>query len=57
MDSTEKLVLLNQKPKTSHVLHLILSIVTGGLWVIVWLIIAMINQQRCANIDRKIKRG
>lgn len=57
MDSTEKLVLLNQKPKTSHVLHLILSIVTGGVWVIVWLIIAMINQQRCANIDRKIKRG
>lgn len=57
MNSTDKLVLLAQKPKTSHILHFLMSIVTVGFWVPVWVIVSLINQQKCANIDRKIKRA
>jgi hypothetical protein len=32
--------------KTSHVLHLILSILTGGLWLFVWVLVAMSNSRR-----------
>lgn len=57
MNSTDKLVLLAQKPKTSHLLHFFMSIITMGTWMPIWVIVALINQQRCANIDRKIKRA
>ena len=57
MNSIDKLVLLEQKPKTSHILHLLLSVVTGGIWLPIWLIVAMLNRQKCANIDRKIKKA
>ena len=30
-------------PSTSHVLHLLLSIITGGLWVVVWMMVAWSN--------------
>ena len=32
------------KPKTNHVLHLLLSVFTLGLWLPVWLIIAVSNR-------------
>ena len=57
MNSTDKLVLLAGKPKTSHLLHLVMSVVTAGFWVPIWVIVALINQQKCANIDRKIKKA
>ena len=57
MNSTDKLVLLAQKPNTSHILHLLMSVVTAGFWVPIWVIVALINQQKCANIDRKIKKA
>jgi hypothetical protein len=57
MNNIDKLVLLEQKPKTSHILHLLLSVVTGGIWLPIWLIVAMVNQQKCTNIDRKIKKA
>jgi hypothetical protein len=49
-------VLANQKKNTSHVLHLILSICTGGLWVIVWVLVAMQNNRHNNAIDRKMNR-
>jgi len=32
--------------KTNHVLHLILSLLTGGIWFIVWIIIGVINSNK-----------
>ena len=29
----------------NHLLHLVLTLLTGGLWVIVWIGVAMANQQ------------
>ena len=30
---------------TSHILHLILTIVTGGFWIIIWILCALLNGQ------------
>lgn len=43
---------LFQKPGINHLLHLILSVLTLGLWLFVWLILAMINAgkpERCVT--------
>ena len=42
--------------KTSHIVHLILTLLTGGLWLIVWLFAAMITQQQRVNKQRYIRR-
>jgi hypothetical protein len=47
-------VLLSQKKQTNHVLHLLLSIVTGGLWLIVWLLVADSNRRHNRRIDERI---
>ena len=33
----QKQVLVN-RPGTNHLLHLILTLVTGGLWLIIWIL-------------------
>lgn len=50
----EKAFLLASKKKTSHLLHLILSFVTCGLWLPVWFVIADQNSGHNAKLDRKI---
>ena len=50
-------VLLSKKHKTSHVLHLLLSIITVGFWVFIWLLVAINNGIENARIDRKIAKG
>ena len=42
--------------QTSHVLHLILSIVTGGLWILPWIIISFMNSLGRSRIERQIKK-
>lgn len=32
---------IRKKPETNHVVHAIISILTGGLWLPVWLILAL----------------
>lgn len=53
----EVAVMLSKKPKTSHVLHLLLSIVTAGLWVVVWILVAVNNSIEGGRIDRRIAKG
>lgn len=43
--------------KTSHVLHLILSILTAGLWVLVWILVSISNASQRAAIDRQLAGG
>lgn len=54
MKTTEQLqreVLLKQlAPKTNHILHFLLCIPTGGLWLIVWLARGLINSHRAYHI-------
>lgn len=39
------------KPTTNHVLHLLVSIFTAGLWVIPWIVISVMNNApaRCSH--------
>ena len=50
------LKLLSQKKRTSHVLHLILSILSVGFWIPVWLLVALSNSIENARIDRRIEK-
>lgn len=43
------------KYRTNHILHLILSIMTGGLWIFIWFLVAMKNRVETKDIERKIK--
>ena len=53
----EVAVMLSKKKNTSHILHLLLSIITGGIWVVVWIIVALSNSMENSKIDSQIKRG
>jgi hypothetical protein len=51
----EKLfVLTSQKKDTNHVLHLIMTILTGGLWLIVWLIVTSNKNSHNKKLDKQI---
>ena len=54
MSQIKALQLLSKKKSTSHVLHLILSLITVGFWVPVWIIVALSNSIENARIDRKV---
>lgn len=45
-----------QKNTPNHILHLILSIVTFGLWLIVWLvlIVASLGGWRCTKCGHRV---
>ena len=52
---TLKLIMLEQQlVKTNHLLHLLLTLCTGGLWVVIWLLCAAINQHKNAPTKKAI---
>lgn len=54
--SQAALLLEMRKKKTSHVLHLLLSIITCGFWVVIWLLCALSNRIENWKIDRQINK-
>lgn len=53
----ERIYVLNgQKKTTNHILHLLLCIPTGGLWLVFWFLVAMQNSRHNRRIDNKISR-
>ena len=42
------------KYKTNHILHLLLTLLTGGLWLIVWIIIADYNATKRRKIEEEL---
>ena len=54
MNQIKALQLLSKKKSTSHVLHLILSLITVGFWVPVWFIVALSNSIENRRIDREV---
>ncbi len=51
-------VLLNKlnKYETSHGWHFIASILTGGLWVFMWILFAISNAIERGKIERQINK-
>jgi hypothetical protein len=42
---------LKSKHETSHILHLLLTIVTFGFWLIVWIAVTIYNSRKREDID------
>ena len=47
---------LAQRPGINHILHLLLTIVTGGIWAIVWILVAIFKfgGWRCTQCGRAV---
>jgi len=53
----EKLfVLTTQKKSTNHILHVIMTVLTGGLWLIVWGITMRSNDSHNKKLDMQINQ-
>ncbi|MGF6329848.1 hypothetical protein ABH909_002726 [Pseudomonas sp. BS3782 TE3695] len=53
----EKLfVLTSQKKSTNHILHVIMTVLTGGLWLIVWGLTMRSNDAHNTKLDRQINQ-
>ncbi|KMM91304.1 hypothetical protein [Pseudomonas lundensis] len=53
----EKLfVLTPQKKKTNHILHVIMTVLTGGLWLLVWGIAMRSNDSHNKKLDKQINQ-
>ena len=50
------LQLQQRKKKTSHVLHLLLSVLTGGLWLVMWALCSIANASQNSKIDKEIEQ-
>jgi hypothetical protein len=42
-----------QNVKTSHILHLLLSIITGGIWIFIWVLCVINTCIENARIDKR----
>lgn len=42
-----------QYKKTSHVGHFILTVLTGGFWILPWLVIWAVNQNHNQKVDQR----
>lgn len=58
MPNTNKDILLAKynSYRTNHILHLILSILTGGLWVVIWILCGISNSIERKKIESKINK-
>ena len=50
------LQLQQRKKKTGHVLHLLLSVLTGGVWLIIWTLCSIANASQNSKIDKEIEQ-
>jgi hypothetical protein len=42
---------------TNHLLHFFLSIFTGGLWLIIWLLLGLTSDVRCYKCGGKARKN
>jgi hypothetical protein len=47
---------LKSKHDTNHILHLVLSVITFGWWIIAWVLIAIINRSKRDNIEERFTK-
>ena len=55
-DERQASVLLSQKRRTSHLAHIILSVITAGIWLPVYILVVVSNRLENNRIDRKLMR-
>lgn len=48
--------LIANKKHTKHLLHLVLSVITAGLWVPIWVLVSVSNSIENRRIDRAVNK-
>ena len=48
---TDFQVVLSRGGKVNHILHLLLSILTAGFWLIIWLLLAMFSRRKLMTLS------
>lgn len=54
--SSNALMLEMRKKKTSHLFHLLMAVITGGVWIIIWVMCIISNWSENKAIDKQINR-
>ena len=54
-DQTSYLIAKRSDHRTAHLLHLVLSVVTVGIWVPVWILVTLSHGIERRKIDRKLR--
>lgn len=57
MNDKSLLIAEYSNAKTNHVLHLLLTIFTAGVWVIPWILIAASNAGKRSKLRDQIEAG
>lgn len=52
----QRLIAKRADHQTAHLLHLVLSVLTVGLWVPVWLLVTISHAIERGKIDRALER-
>ena len=47
------LLIAQQERRTNHVLHLLLTLLTFGMWGLVWAVVALVNRSERARLRRE----
>ena len=55
MENELLLLAKRQSYNTNHILHLLLSIITVGCWIPIWVLVAISNALERNKIDRKFQ--
>ena len=45
-----------QNYETSHFLHFLMTLLTGGIWIIVWILVAINNWDRRRLLENEIEK-
>lgn len=56
MNNIKAMQLISKKKKTSHLLHIVLSVLTAGIWLPVWVLVTVSNSLENAKIDNLINK-
>ena len=43
--------------KTNHILHLLLSLISAGIWIVVWLLVANANSRKQKKLGKLIDQS
>lgn len=49
-----QLLMRRERYKTNHILHLLLSVLSAGLWVPLWILVALNNGIERQKVDRRL---
>ncbi len=49
------MALQSQRKKTNHILHFILTLLTGGLWIFIWILLGLRTRGHNKKIDDQIQ--